>query len=107
MTDGLLAGSQWLRHERVETTQKFYGRYIQTKVSDNPLIFSLKVDVAKAAVADEPPHQMGNSATSLATPAGSHKSPSTPTKEAALVCFNTGKLLTQETDNKEDTSATI
>src|SRR4030095_9842443 len=38
MRDGLLAGSHWLRHERVETTQKFYGRYIQTQVTDVPLL---------------------------------------------------------------------
>jgi hypothetical protein len=38
MRDGLLAGSHWLRHERVETTQKFYGRYVQTQVSDVPLL---------------------------------------------------------------------
>jgi hypothetical protein len=99
MRDGLLAGSQWLRHERVETTQKFYGRYIQTKVSDVPLkidgtagsgetnllILSQQVVATPLATLGKTEDFAQFPATSLATPAPCHKALLTPTKEAALV----------------------
>ena len=37
MRDGLLVARDWLRHSSVTTTEKHYGRYVRTQVSDTAL----------------------------------------------------------------------
>lgn len=38
MRDGLLVARDWLRHSSVTTTERNYGRYIRTQVTDAPLV---------------------------------------------------------------------
>ncbi|MFN0130304.1 MAG: hypothetical protein ACKV19_26880, partial [Verrucomicrobiales bacterium] len=37
MRDGLLVARDWLRHSSVTTTERHYGRYVRTTVSDIPV----------------------------------------------------------------------
>lgn len=37
MRNGLHAGSMWLRHGSVATTQQYYGRYVKNVISDEPI----------------------------------------------------------------------
>ena len=37
MRDGLLVARDWLRHSSVTTTEKHYGRYVRTQVTDVPV----------------------------------------------------------------------
>jgi integrase len=37
MNDGLLVARDWLRHSSVTTTERHYGRYVRTSVTDRPV----------------------------------------------------------------------
>ena len=59
--DGMYNGSQWLRHGNIATTQQYYGRYVETTISDKPLALVPSISTtcrfATQAATHNPVHQ--------------------------------------------------